>query len=43
MRIATATTTVIALTLAAGIAAPAASATGTDHTTDGLWRGDHRS
>ncbi|MBK3567340.1 S41 family peptidase [Streptomyces sp. MBT62] len=38
MRIATATATVIALTLAAGIAVPAASAA--DRTTDGLWRMD---
>ncbi|MFF5299001.1 S41 family peptidase [Streptomyces sp. NPDC013161] len=40
MRTATATATVIALTLAAGIAAPAASAAGTDHTAEGLWRMD---
>ena len=40
MRIATATATVIALTLAAGIAVPAASAAGSDHTTDGYWRMD---
>ncbi|WP_262064003.1 S41 family peptidase [Streptomyces sp. STR69] len=36
----TATATLIALTLAAGIAVPAASAAGADHTTDGLWRMD---
>ncbi|WP_043676805.1 S41 family peptidase [Streptomyces xylophagus] len=36
----TATATVIALTLAAGIAAPAASASGTNHTVNGLWRMD---
>jgi len=40
VRIATATATVIALTLAAGIAAPAASAADSDHTTDGFWRMD---
>ncbi|MDV9170196.1 S41 family peptidase [Streptomyces sp. W16] len=36
----TTTATLIALTLAAGIAAPATSAAGTDHTADGLWRMD---